>query len=270
MILKGFTSVKEVINQVYRDTKFSEELPIEDLVYWAWEALDLIKSPIQLIPKVIGKESNPELEITNYRAELPCDFHKLAHITIDNIPARYTGNLFHHLLDGSCCGFDGSSNPSDLFFDNFGNLFSPQASTRLDRGNYMDVPTFDINNNYLTINTREGDVCMAYWAIPTDSQGYPMVPDDTSYKLAISKYLIMKIRYIDWSSDPDSRGKQALYKDAQVEWEWYVGQASSNSKMLDISQMESLKNQFIRLIPRINDYNTFFKTSGSAQHKRIQ
>lgn len=268
MIVKGFISTKSVLEDVYRYTQCQEELPIEDLIYWCYEALGLMNQPIQFIRKVTGYIGDPDLDIQNYRAELPCDFYHLERIAVNGLPARYSGNSFHHLLSGECCGTTITSPATDIFIDNFGNQFSPQSANP-EGVPVSDSITFDINNNYLTLSIQKGKVCIAYMAFPTDKEGFPMLPDDINYRVAVRQYLVQRIRYIQWSKDPSDRGKQALFAYDEKEWLWYVGKATNAAKMPHLEQMESLKNQIIRLIPSINEHDTFFANLGAKQLKRL-
>jgi len=268
MIVNKFISSKDIINQVYRDTGSSEDLPIADMLSWIYEGLEIMNQPIQYIKKVTGHEANPNLNITNYKAPLPCDFHKLVQIAVNGMPARYSNSTFHHLLDGTCCGLQNSVDTADTFIDNFGNSFSPQASTLFSTSNIYDVVTFDINNDYLTLSIREGEVCIAYLAYPTDDEGWPMLPDDMSYRVAITKYLMMKLAYINWIKDATNNGKRAIFEHSEREWAWYVAQSTSKSKIPSLEEMESLKNQHLRLIDKINQHDTFFKTLGGKENRK--
>jgi len=71
-------SVKEVIAKVVRDLGMNnEEIPYQDFIEWIAEALKHIGA----FPQFISKEVN--LPVENYRATLPCDFHKLTRIFAD-------------------------------------------------------------------------------------------------------------------------------------------------------------------------------------------
>lgn len=268
MILKGFISVKSVIDDIYRETKYQGPLNYADSAYFAFEALALLNQPLQFIRKVTGYQSNPNLDIENYRAELPCDFYHLEQIAVNGKSARYSGNTFHHLLSGECCGLSSSTASSDIFIDNFGNAFSPQSSAVVGQTT-PDVVTFDINNNYLTLSVKEGKVCMAYLAFPTDEEGYPMIPDNISYKIAIKKYLMMKMSYQEWRTDPANNGKRALFNYDESEWLYFAGKATNDAKMPHPEQMESLMGQLVRTIPNINAHRKFYSDLGSQQLRKI-
>lgn len=291
MALNGkYISLNSIMEQVYADNGYQFELPWVDIMMWTEEALNLIGHPRQYIRKVTGHKENPNLDIKNYRAQLPCDFHSLEQVAVNGMPAEYSGNTFHHLLDGDCCGIEGFTNlAAHVREQNWGELVKvtnddgtssyEQRSDSLSNTDSgimsfdMDIVmdseinpiTFDLNNNNITLSVKEGKVCMAYLAIPTDEEGLPLIPEDTSYQLAVKKYLTMKVDYIAWR-----RGtlQQAVFEHSQQEWMWYVGQAGNKAKMPNIDQLEAIKNQTMRLLPKVNAHETFFKSLGSPEIRR--
>ncbi len=265
MLNGKYTSIKEIIDSVYRDTGFKDELPWEDLIYWAYEALDLIGMPEQYIAKVTGSADNPNLKATNYRAKLPCDFHQLRQIAVNGHAARYAGYTFHHLLDGDCCNVSElQKTAEDIYIDNFGNSFS-NVCTNCVSGNCGSGITYDINNEYITLSTKEGDICISYWAFPVDNDGYPLIPEDIKYKNAVKSYLMMKIFYRMWIADDTKRAK---FEHAEREWMWYVGAAQNRATMPNPDKMEMIKNQIMRLVPKVNQHNDFFRSTGSQERRR--
>tara|TARA_R110002073_G_scaffold163550_4_gene319641 strand:- start:210 stop:1031 length:822 start_codon:yes stop_codon:yes gene_type:complete len=267
---------------------------------WTEEALNLIGHPRQYIRKVTGHKDNPDLDITDYRAHLPCDFYQLEQVAVNGMAAEYSGDTFHHLLSGDCCGVSEDSDSSlyynndqvvtrnwgtdVLTYDKESQSYSYQARDLLDmenlnlqsdgtqefildNGSYQEGKriTFDINNNNITLSAKEGKVCIAYLAIPTDDEGLPLIPEDTSYQLAVKKYLTMKIDYIAWRK---GELRSDIFQHSEQEWAWYVGQAGNKAKMLNIDQMEGLKNQVMRLLPNVNHHETFFKSLGSPEIRK--
>tara|TARA_R100000353_G_C6501210_1_gene194237 strand:- start:166 stop:1065 length:900 start_codon:yes stop_codon:yes gene_type:complete len=295
MALNGkYISLNAIMEQVYADNGYQFELPWIDCMQWAEEALNLIGHPRQYVRKVTGHKENPNLDIKDYRAELPCDFYSLEQVAVNGLPAEYSGDTFHHLLDGACCGIEGYTTlAAHVQEKNWGTLVQvtntdgtvsyvqrdeeEMDNLNLDYSGMMSFDmttaidssfrpiTFDINNNQLTLSEKEGKVCLAYLAIPTDSEGLPLIPEDTSYQLAVKKYLTMKIDYIAWR-----RGElaQPVFQHSEQEWTWYVGQAGNKAKMPNIDQLEAIKNQTMRLLPKVNEHETFFRSLGSAEIRR--
>jgi len=207
--------------------------------------------------------SSSSTNMSHYRVELPGDFHRLIAVAVDGVMAVPSQNTFHHMLDGSCCGFDSEALPMENFYDNFGNTFSPQAlplNTRI----VANAPQFTINNNYMTFNIKEGKVCMAYWAFPLDCEGFPLVPDDVKYKRAIASYIQLKMDYILWRQDMLT---DKVYLKSEEDWKWNVASASSHLKMPDVNQMESLRRQLTKMIVRTEDFRTGFSTMNTRGHR---
>lgn len=268
MLISKYTSSKEAINNFFRNTAYNDLFNLGDAAYWVYEAMELIGHPLQYIPKIIGHKGDENYDLSynveHYRVELPSDFHKLISISVDGVMAIPSQGMFHHILDGGCCGFDEVTySGQDLFYDNFGNTFSPQAlpfNTRI----VASSPTFTINNNYITFDIKEGKACMAYWAFPLDEEGFPLVPDDVKYKRAIASYLQMKIDYILWRQDTLT---DKVYMKSEEDWRWNVASAASHIKMPDVAQMESLRRQMTKMIVRTEDFRTGFSAVNSRGHR---
>lgn len=262
-----YINSRSILEEVFADTALQDDIPWADCMTWIGTSLDLIGVPMQYIKKVTGHKDNPNLDIENYKAKLPCDFYKLRQIAVNGLPCRAASNTFHHLLDGDCCGIDELGEADgDTFIDNFGNVFNTGLGIKYTNN---DI-SFDLNNDYITLSVPEGKVCISYLAIPTDNLGFPLIPDDVSYKEAVKKYIIMKLDYISWRKQPDSRGLRRLYEDSQQEWSWYVGQAKNKAIMPDLDGMQSLANQMVRLKPRFNEHRGFFRFLNVTEKRKFK
>ena len=49
-----------------------------------------------------------------------------------------------------------------------------------------------------------------------------------------------------------------VFQHSEQEWQWYVGQAGNKAKMPNIDQLESIKNQVMRLLPKVNPSRNIF------------
>jgi hypothetical protein len=266
-------SVKSIIEDFYGDTDTQEPVNYENFIRWTVDALNKIGHPLQYRRKVTGKIDNPNLDIENYRAKLPCNVHKIEQIMVNGLPARYSTDSFHHLLGGDCC-FEQNSLPygstssysEGFYIDGFGNEFYagfPAPTTNCDI-------TYDVNADCLTLSVKEGEVCIAYLEFPFDEEGFPLVPDNESYREALVRYFTLKIDYINWRKNPNSQGARMLYEDSKQEWAFYVGQASNSAKLHSVDQLESIKNQLLRTFQSYNHHRTGFKNLGLQQQRRIK
>lgn len=263
MQITSYTSSKEIINNFYRNTQYSESINYSDMAYWIYECLELIRIPLQYIPKITGVNGEEEYNLTDYRIKLPSDFHKLVAITVDGYMCVPSTDLFHASLDGSCCDNQGRISGIETFYDNFGNTYSPQALPFTIK-NANKPPTFSLNNSYVTFDVKEGKVCMAYFAFPLDEEGYPLIPDDVKYKMACSSYLQYKMDYIMWRGDLINNN---VYLESKNQMEWDLASCINKFKMPDELQMESLRQQMTKMVVRTEDFQTAFKTLNSRGAK---
>lgn len=255
MLVTQYTSSKEIINNFFRNTNISERVNYGDMAFWIFECMGLINHPLQYIPRLVGHLGEEEYALQDYKIKLPVDFHKLSLVAINNTLAIPATDGFHYLMDGNCCDIATATASSYNFTDNFGNTFSPNALPI--NTNIIDKPyTFHINDNYITFNVNEGNVCMAYLAFPLDEEGFPMIPDDVKYKRACSSYLQYKTDYILWRNDLLNNN---VYLESKQEWEWAVASAAAELKMPDQNQMETFKNSMLKMVVRTDEFQSAFR-----------
>lgn len=99
------------------------------------------------------------LDIENYRALLPCDYSQMIQVRKLNGPTfRYSSDSFH------------------------------MSECRASREEFTDL-TYKIQGNIIYTSIKEGEIEVAYLAIATDSEGYPLLPDNSSYTRALELYI---------------------------------------------------------------------------------
>lgn len=300
MIYK-LTSVKSVIAKVFTDLDLHEETHrISDMIEWAGEALEKIGAFPYFVNKVTGLEGVPLLELNNYQVKLPCDFYSVIQMTYSSnpngpfLPMRYSTGNFETYGESKVISNTRVTPPeSDIitFAMELYNMKYDEAITYLNTNpekrtlivamisdGYVRVPnmsnigdplsttddiTYVIAHNYIKTNVRTGYIMLAYQAIPTDCEGYPMIPDDVSFKEAIYWYINMKLMYPKWA---DGRVRDAVYADAKRSWHYYCRQAYGNALMPNADKLESIKNAWIRLVPEIHEHSSGFSTLGQEEY----
>lgn len=268
MQIAKYTSLKSVVSRVYADTQFNYEIPHEDLILWTIEVMDLLGSPMTYVPKIMGYKLDDAYDFSDFRIPIPCDFHSLAAIAVNGVPAVAASDSFHNLMDGKCCGYDAvPTEVQDLFYSNFTDVvYSPQAGSMNFQASVGALPliTFSMNDSWITFNVESGKACMAYWAFPVDDDGFPLIPDDTKYKRAVTNYLIHKVDYILWRRGIIS---DKVFQKSELESNWSIGSASNHLKVPDVHQMELIKRSLVRLVPKFDSYNTFFADLAAKNYR---
>lgn len=250
MIYK-YVSVKEIIEGVYRDAAIHEELDIWDIIEWAGEALELVgagTSYEELVGEVCVKE---------HRSQLPCNFHILESISYKGFPLPLCSGTFGALSTTSTTTSTNTVDGKEVDKDNF-----PLTG----RNNYPPGECYYINDNFIVTSFASGCLVLAFKGIKVDLEGFPMIPDNISYKKAIKAYVLMMLDRINWRKGSSPEG---VYRDSQRDWEWYVKQARGSANMPNLDQTENIKNLWLRLKPRTTSHSTFFTNLGNPETRRV-
>jgi len=291
----NLTSVKRVIAKVLTDLDLKEgDHRISDMIEWAGEALEKIGGFPTFENKVLGKDGTSLLEITNYQAKLPCDFHSLIQIGYSTSTTgpfysmRYATGSFDYgseLTSNETTYTVGESelvilcmSLYSLDYDDalakintepnirtlLSSLLQPSQVYNINGGTSVTTDyTYLIKHGYIKTNIETGYLMVAYQAVPTDNEGYPMIPDDISFIEATYWYITMKLLYPEWAA---GRIRDAVYTDAKRSWNFYCKQAYGNVMMPNgAEQLESIKNTWHRLVQEFNDHDSFFSAMGQEQ-----
>jgi len=294
-----FASVKRVIAKVFTDLDLKEgDHRVTDMIEWAGEAVKKIGAFPMLLTKTTGKGGQPLLALVNYQVKLPCDLTTINQVAYSAsetgpfYPMTYAAGSFDANVPNVAIPEENATTQVvterpiiDLAISLYGDTYA-QALERIntypniretltallynnsspisDRDNVSlsDPYTYVINGSYIKTNIRTGFLMISYQAVPVDDEGYPMIPDDESFEEAIYWYINMKLTYPEWKM---GRVRDAVYYDAKSSWNFYRKQAYATALMPNTDQLESIKNAWLRLVPEIDEHNTFFSNLNNRQ-----
>ena len=250
MIYK-FTSIKEIIEGVYRDTSINEELDIWDVIEWGGEALELIGAGLayeELVAEVCVKE---------HRAPLPCNLHILDSISLNGNPLKQCTGTFGAI----------SSTPSSTGQNTIDGKLVDQANFPMRGANATSVnDCYYTNDNFIVTSFEAACLLLAFRGIKVDDEGFPMIPDNISYKKAVKSYITMMLDRIEWrkGSRPENH-----YRDSQRDWEWYVKQARGSANMPNLDMMDNIRLQWVKLKPSQTAHGTFYTDLGNSERRLV-
>lgn len=121
---------------------------------------------------------------------------------------------------------------------------------------------YTVKPGYIMCNAHCGYLLLSYSAIPTDEDSYPLIPDIMSYKEAIYWYITMKLKYPEYLN---GRMNREIYYDIKRSWNFYSRQAYAEALMPNEDGLESLKNNWNKIVPELQDHNTFYSHTGEKQ-----
>ena len=170
------------------------------------------------------------ITIDKYRALLPCDYYQTIQVRIPGGHALvYSTDSFHMSNKG---------NPS----------------------------TYKIQGNIIYTSIESGELELAYLAISTDADGYPLLPDNSSFTRALELYIKKQ-----WFTILFDLGKitSAVLQNTQQEYAWAVGDCQSEFNRMSIDQMEAFSNSWRTMILRDHQHSSGFIGDGSRQTLNI-
>ena len=170
------------------------------------------------------------ITIDKYRALLPCDYYQ-------TIQVRIPGG---HAL-----------------------VYSTDSFHMSNKGNSS---TYKIQGNIIYTSIESGELELAYLAISTDADGYPLLPDNSSFTRALELYIKKQ-----WFTILFDVGKisSAVLQNTQQEYAWAVGDCQSEFNRMSIDQMEAFSNSWRTMILRDHQHSSGFIGDGSRQTLNI-
>jgi hypothetical protein len=291
MINPKFTSIYEVIESVYINAGYQQINWNEALVYIQRiiGLLGISGFYTEKITNGISGQLEP-IRIINYRGELPYDLISpiACREFVYKQPMIYSTDLYHKTQ--STINLN-STSPSFMEWGEFQNITEADLIDQSIRAQYFNFKniyeqevyqglsdrfsniqkynfqlTYKYNDGFILTNFEEGWVEMVYRAIPTDDNGFPMIPDDEKIKRAVEYYIIERLDYKMWRQNKLSKD---VYFNSQKELAWAIASAKSHADIPSIDQMESWKNSWCRLNPKFNEHYTGFKTQSIQESLNI-
>lgn len=206
-----------------------QDIPFETVIDYAVDFIRIVGTPPSFL------EKTEVLKVDRYRAELPCDFYEMIQVreTKSGIAFRYASDSFHM-----------SNN-------------RPKVT----------LPTYKIQNNVIFTSIENGEIEIAYRAMAIDDEGYPLIPDNSSFSRALVAYIKK-----EWFTVLFDQGKvtdKAMAK-ADQDYAWAVGQAQTDLIRPSIDQMEMISNMWNKLLPDVTtDHRTGFLHEGTVEQMKI-
>ena len=279
------TSIKLIMDKLLRHPLLSD-LTLETVVDYTVDFMRIVGVPRMFIDKI---EAIP---IINYKGLVPTDWVDTIQIKFNEKPIQYASDLFHlqqpkTLYTATRVGNSFTDDAletltayleehsMDNIIDNDGvpiikieisQSESEDNITVLNRnvnpsGNY----TFQIQGSYIHTSLESGIVYMAYRAIATDSEGFPLLPDNSAFTRALEAYIKEKHFNILYDLGKISG---PVYNNAQTQYAWAVGACENEFKRLDLSKAESFFNSYRTLIIRDHAFEQSFRHNNRKENYR--
>lgn len=228
-----YTNMRLILDKLLRHP-LMQDLSLESAVDYTVDFMRIVGMPNMFI------EKTEIVEIQNYRAMLPCDYYQMIQVRSakeGKFAFRYSTDTFHM----SECKDDCGREPVDL--------------------------TYKIQGNMIYTSIEKGEIELSYEAIATDSEGYPLLPDNSSFTRALQLYIKKQ-----WFTTLFDLGKisPTVLQNTQQEYAWAVGDCQTEFNRLSLDKAESFFNSWRTLIIRGNEHSRGFRDNGRKEYLKVQ
>ena len=232
--MNQYISIKEILDNIL-DHPLLSDVSFERAVNHTIHFMRIVGCPRIFLDKT------EDIKINNYRGKLPCDF-------IEPIQVR--------LVD--------SCNDCGRHYKMF--RHTTDSFHMSDRKGYSVDLTYKIQGGVIHTTIKEGTIEIAYHAIATDKEGYPLVPDNSSFIRALELYIKKHLFTILYDTGKLNAG---VYNNVCQEYAWAVGQAQSDLVRPTIDQMQAITNSLNTLVPRMTEHSRGFINNGTQEKIRL-
>lgn len=228
-----YISIKVVLDNIL-DHPMLKDVPLERAINHTINFMRILGCPRMF------EEKTALVDIEDWCGALPCDFNDIIQVRTHSSCDRKNYGVFRYSTD------------------NFHMSENKQGSFDL---------TYKIQGNVIFTSIKEGVIEIAYNAFAVDSDGYPLIPDNSSFISALELYIKKKQFNVLFDTGKIS---QAVYNQVCQDYAWAVGQAQSDLIRPTIDQMQSITNSFNTLVQRVSEHRSGFVNHGSAEMIKLQ
>ena len=142
--------------------------------------------------------------------------------------------------------------------------FYEMKQVRTMDGQYFTSPlTYKIQGDCIFTSVESGEIEIAYLGMPINEEGYPLLPDNSTYIRALENYI--KLQWFTILFDTGKLQPQIL-QNTQQQYAWAVGQAQAELILPTIDQMEMISNMWCKLLPdTTNDHQHGYMHEGTKE-----
>lgn len=227
--MAGYVKIQQIIDDIM-EHPLLQDVTQERVIKYTADFMQRVG-----VPKIFDNKT-ATLEVTKYKAQLPCDFYSILGVRMSDshVAFRATTDIYHLSENKEC------------------------------PDNYRDL-TYKIQGNYIFTSIEEGNIEISYMAIPVDEEGLPMIPDNVKYIEALELYIKKKLFTILFDQQ---KLHQSILQNVQQEYAFAVGQAQNDLIMPTLDEMEAISNMWNQVIWSTTEHRDGFRNSGNKEYLR--
>ena len=230
----GKTTLNIILDRIRRNPLLSD-IPFETAVDYAVDFMVLEGFPSFFVEKVAN------IEINDYRGLLPNDCAELKAVR------GFLNADFNH---------------RPISFREATDIFMQSSNRR-----YSNDFTYRVTGDVIYSSMDKCTLEVVYLAFETDPNGFPMIPDNRKFFIALESYI--KMKHYEKLFEQGKLHPNIMER-VDREYCWAVGSCDSEFHKLSIDRAESIGNQWRQILINNNEHLTGYANLGIKKDYKIQ
>lgn len=220
-----FVNIREILARV-TEHPMLKSVNLEQAIRYAAEFIGIVGCPKFYCDK------QDDVTIEDYRGILPCGL-----VSIIQVKDKQNGFCMRNMTD----------------------TFEPREL------NFHSEPTFKTQGNIIFTSFKDGEITIAYKAIPVDKEGIPMLINNEVFLKALEYYIKKRVFTILFDTGKINAN---ILSNTQQEYAVAVAQCEKEFIMPSVSELQSITNMWNTLIPRVTEFDEGFVELGNREYLR--
>lgn len=226
-----YTNIRLILDKILRHP-LMQDLSLESAVDYTVDFMRIVGVPNMFM------EKTEILKIEKYRAMLPDDYYQMIQVR------KVKGGTFRYSTD----------------------TFHMSESEESNDRNISDF-TYKIQGSIIYTSMEDGEIEISYQSIATDEEGYPLLPDNSSFTRALRLYI--KKEHFTTLFDM-GKIQATVLNQALQDYAWAVGDCQTEFNRMSLDKAESFYNSWRTLIMRDTEHRTGFINNGTKERLKLQ
>lgn len=241
-----YTSIRRVLDNL-KDDPLMSSLSLEQTVRFAMRFMEKVGYP------KLYTDKQEDVEIHEFRGLLPCDL-----ISIVQVMDNRTGICLRAMTDSFPEGMRPSP-PKPVYHPQSGDIHQEYIPPM--RVSAQEL-SFKTQGRIIYTSFPEGSIRVAYKAVLTDEDGFPMIMDNEVYLDALESYITLMVYRQKFRN-----GKINANVLQEVQQSYAVAVKLLDTEMTTPSyaEAEAMSRYIQSLIPRVHEFDKGFKNLGDRQ-----
>ena len=249
-----YTNIKRVLDNLL-DHPMLRDLTLEQVVRHTMRFFALNGYPRLYQNKI------DQVDIHEFRGLMPCDLVSIQQVRdckskvclramTDTFAPGMNDNMIQHHRDSQRCDTQGSE------------LNRPWRIANCGIGS---EPSFKTQGRVIYTSFPEGRVEIAYRAIPTDEDGFPLLPDNEPFLNALEAYIKLKVFTVKFDT---GKIAPAILQNTQKEYGLAAKELENEMTTPSVNEAEAMSRMMLAMIPRVREFDRSFKHAADREYLR--